>query len=380
MSRTWHIQGTVLFDLTDLLTIVGLFAAVQFIANSLSNSRDAIRLVPIGSITPSIVRKYKTVPLCFVGGDTVLTSIVTYVYGRFWLRPMARKQVALCDRIVFLNEENMPQPQHTPLKAGMIVQATLSEGEFSPHIRRSTRRCTIGHELVIAILFPAEDGQRFVLRARCITVRARARPAQDMPGRVPSRVVEWEVINPAGIGSDPDVLLNRVDVPKASFWLISQETDSYDDPTHLRFGRVSYAYGSRRIRGLVSLCVTVTAKIAFVILMFRLADLIQVPPGTHLTIQLMLALVIVVLIYNLYRFVAVHMSSAWVATVAPAVHRRLIAFGLWMAIRHHRSWWHGSTRRSLAVGNRIRRVAFWQQFRFVCWDPFVRWLTRYGEG
>lgn len=366
-----------MFDLTDLLAIIGLFTAVQFVAISLRNLQDAIRLVPIGSITPSIVHEYKTVPLCFVGGDTVLINIVTNIYGRLRIRPMARKQAALCDWIVFLDGDHIRRSRHNTVKAGMIIQATLSEGEFSPHIRRSARRSKTGNELVLAILFPTENRQTFESQVRHITVRSRARPVRDRPGRVPSRVIEWEVIDPAGIGSKADTLVDQHDVPCSSFWLVSQETEDTDDSFPPRFGRVFYAYGSNRPRGFASLCVTSSVKLFIIILTFRAADVAQnLGPSIDFMLRLTSLLLAVMFSYNIFRYSVARMSSEWIIMVAPTVHRRLSALGMWMTNLHHRLEWHGSTLRSLAVGNRIRRIDFWQQFRFVCWKPFVSWLSR----
>ena len=368
-----------MFDLTDLLAVVGLFTALKFVASLLREWRDATRLVPIGSITPSMVSEYKTVPLCFVGSDTLLGKVITYIYGRLWIRPMARKQAVLCDRIVLLSSDRRHQPRHEAVKAGMIIQATLSEGEFSPHIRRSARRCNIGNELVLAMVFPTENRQGFESQVRCIAVRARARPARDRAGRVPSRVIDWEVIDPAGVGSRVDTLREWCDVPYSSFWLVSQETDRAFEPVRPRLGRVFYAYGSSRPRGFVSLCVTSIIKFLPILLAYKVADIAEVAkssPSIYLTLGLMSISLAMVFFYNVVRYVVARMSSEWVITMAPTVHKRLSAFGMWMTTLHHRLEWHGSTLRSLAVGNRLRGVDFWQQFRFTFWEPFVDWLRR----
>ena len=56
-------------ELGTWLQIVSAFAALQFVASALKNFRAARRLVPIGSVDPTMVEKYKTVPVCFVGSD-----------------------------------------------------------------------------------------------------------------------------------------------------------------------------------------------------------------------------------------------------------------------------------------------------------------------
>lgn len=369
-----------MFDLTHILTIVGLFTAVQFVSNSLKNWREAIRLVPIGNITPPMVSKYKTIPLCFKGSDKALASAITYTYGRLWIRPMARKQAALCDRIVFLDGDLVRQSRQAVMEAGMIVQATLSDSEFSPHIRRSARRCRLGSELVLAILFPTQDRQRYEPQVRCITVRSRARPAQDRPGRVPTRVIEWEVIDPAGIGARRDDALERHDVPDSCFWLVSQEEEGEDSPIRRRFSRVLYAYGSDWKLGSVTLVTTSVIKLSLIVLLSRMAEFTQFDQRISLGLLLISISLMLVFGYNLARYIVVQMSSELLITFAPSVHRTLSATGIWMSTLHHRLEWHGSTLRSLAVGNRIRRVMFWQQFHFVCWDPFVRWLRRYRLG
>ena len=78
-------------ELGTWLQIVSAFAAVQFVASALKNFRAARRLVPIGSVDPTMVEKYKTVPVCFVGSDNRLTRIILWVYSRVWLGRKAKK-------------------------------------------------------------------------------------------------------------------------------------------------------------------------------------------------------------------------------------------------------------------------------------------------
>ena len=359
---------------SDLLTLFAILAAVQFVALSLRNSRDAIRLVPIGSVTPSIVREYKTVPLCFVGGETLLTNIVKVVYGNLWLLAKARKQAALCDRIVFLNRDYMPLDREAAMEAGMIAQAIASEGEDSTHIRRSARRCRRGTELVLAMLFPTEDGQRYETPVRCVAVRSRARPVRDTNDRVePTRGIEWEVLDPIGLGASVDSSLERHEVPLSAFWLASQEHDGEGVPVRLRVGDLSYRYGANRWCGLLSWGIT---NIFRLVLPTGGVVVVAVALGIHrnylqsFTIQAVsLVLFYSIVISMARRFLGFPYRSR---AQGPRVRGHDGLRGIWTG--YHAVPWHGSTRRSLAVGNRIRGVGVCRQFVFLYWKPLLKWL------
>ena len=369
--------------LADVLTLFAVLAAVQFAARSLRNIRDAKRLVPIGGVTPSMVREHKTVPLCFMGGETLLASVVTYCYGKLWIGPKARKQAALCDRIVFLDRDDTPLDPDRPVVAGTVVQVVLSEGEDWRHIRRSARRCRRGMELILALLLPTEGGARYTKQVRCVAVRSRARSVFDTPnGEDVTRVIEWEVIDPVGLRMSTDVSLERHQVPPSAFWLVSKVEPDEARPVRQKFDTVAYAYGSNRMRGLVAWCAT--SLVRLLLIMAGVVGVgVVVGVGTNvfpaqLSVLVLLQgaglLVIVmvwqaaqfllgykIILYGVRRIAAAIRSSAQEPTGRRAVYR---------------SPWHGATRRSLAVGDQIRRVSFWQRVRFLRWEPLVLWPWR----
>lgn len=364
-------------DLTELLTIVGAFTAVQFVARSLRNLRDVVRLVPIWNVTPSMVRDHKTVPLSFIGGDTVLATVITYIYGRLWIRPSAKKQVALCDQIVFLNRDRTARDRGDAVEAGGLIQAILSEGENSRHIRRSARRCTIGSELVLAMLFPTQDRSQFETPVRCITVRARARSARDKLERVPTRVIEWEIIYPAGIGTIMDSSLEGHEVRPDTFWLVSKERTLHaGDHDRLRSGGVFYSHGSSRLRGFLSLCVMSCFKLAMGLLALMTTGILLSVTDSYLTILVLSVVIPLFLVYRLFRYVLEQELPERFKSQAPTVRQKVRVFGMWTTTVYRKLEWHGSTRRSLAIGNRIRGVGFWQRFNFMCWEPLVDWIRR----
>ena len=364
-------------QIADLLTFVAVLTAVHFAASSLRNWRDAIRLVPIGSIDPTMVRDYKTVPLCFIGGETVLTYFLTYIYGRVWISPKARKQAALCDRVVFLNRDRSYRYRCSPIEAGMLVQATVGEGENSRHIRRSARRCTIGNQLILAVLLPTQNGEQYQPQVRCITVRARARArsAHDGPDILPARVIEWEVIDPTGIGASTDSTLERQGVPHSAFWLVSKEMpgDSDSIPTS---GGCSTHYGSDRRRGFLSWCVMKVFKLSAVLLVITLASVVHDSISARTSIGFVAVVAIMVLPFKFMWNLKQHDQPERFRVRAPTVRERVRVIGRWTTAVYRKLEWHGSTRRSLAVGNRIRRVGFWQQFQFVCWEPLLDRLRK----
>lgn len=357
-------------ELTDLLTLVAVLTAIQFVARSLRNLRDAIRLVPIGSIKPSMVREYKTVPLCFVGGMTVLANAFCYVYGRLWIRPRARKQAALCDRVLFLDDQGTHRPQCHNVEAGMLVQATLSGGENSRHVRRSARRSKVGSELILAILFQTNEREEYAQQVRCISVRARARSTNYKTNILPPRVIEWEVVDPAGIGSRTDYVLTRREVPHDAFWLVSQELQD-EIPVQHRLGRVFYPYGSTRWRGLLSLCVMIVAEwLCFVIVTLTITLIYGMTDTRPNLLYLFVALVMVVWIYRLLRYVWERFAPERFRTQGPTARERVRFRGMSASV-YYKLEWHGSTRRSLAVGDRIRKAGFWQQIDFNYWSKLI---------
>ena len=362
--------------MANLLTFVAALTAAHFVASSLRNWRDAIRLVPIGSVAPSIIRDYKTVPLCFIGGETVLTYCLTYIYGRVWISPKARKQAALCDRIVFLNRDRTCRYQRSPIEPGMLIQATVAEGENSRHIHRSARRCIIGNELVLAMLFPMQSGERYQTPVRCITVRARARSGHDRSDIVPTRVIEWEVIDPTGIGANVDTSLEHNTVPHSAFWLVSRDTYGEGDSARAQSGSRFYSYGTDRRRGFLSWCVMVIVKLSTLTAVVVAASIVSGNTKTDSTIQIVLAAVLIVLVFKFIWHMVEKEFPERLRVKAPNERQRVRVLWMWTATVYRELEWHGSTRRSLAVGNRIRRVGFWQQLYFMCWEPLIDWLRR----
>ena len=364
--------------LADVLILFAVLSAVQFTARSLRNVRDALRLVPIGSMTPSMVRDHKTVPLCFVGGETLLANMVTYVCGRLWVRPRGRKQAALCDQVVFLDREYKPLDRNRRVGAGTVVQVIVSEGEDRRHIRRSARRCRRGTELVLAILFPTEDGERYTTQIRCVAVRSRARSVWDsLDGVEPIRVIEWEVIDPVGLRTRTDSSLERYQVPLSAFWLVSNGEQRGDDPVRMQFGKLAYAYGSNRLYGFVARCTTIAFRLLLLVIGLVagvvaavLGGVTHNDPLSYLTFILLFQLAGVLLSWKsliyLLRLTGFIEKLRPQGPYSPREH-------WWPRTYYVKSPWHGATRRSLALGDRIRRVAFWQRVRFLRWEPLIEW-------
>ena len=364
------------FDLGHLPTLVAALRAIQFVASVVRNWREAIRLVPIGSVTPSMVNEYKTVPLCFVGGETVFPSIVTQIYGRLWIAPGARKQAVLCDQVVFLNRDRTVLRQQSTLEAGMLIQAAVSEGENSRHIRRCTRYCSIGGEVTLAMLFPTLNREQYEKTVRCVTVRSRARLVQDTLDRVPTRLIEWEVIDPSGIGASTDLSLEHDQVSKSALWLVSKEVGCVDDPVRARTGRKFYAFGSNRWRGFLSWCVTRITKLSTIMLAVIVAGMMAINAKLTVASALFILAVMVIVIYKCSRYMVMQVVPERFRAQAPTVREKIKVLGLWRGTVYHELEWHGSTRRSLAVGNRIRRVGIWQKFVLMLWEPLVNWVEK----
>ena len=362
-------------DLADLLALVAIFTGIHFIASSLRNWRDAIRLVPIGSIDPEMVQEHGTVPLCFAGGNTLLMHLLAKTYGRLFITPKAKKQAVLCDNIAFLERDRSYQHRQNPVRPGMIIQAKTAEGENSYHVRKSARRCTIGNELALALLFPSEDRKCFQTPVRCITVRARARTNRDDASIVPNRTVEWEVVDPAGIGARTDTRLSADKVPLSAFWLISHDHDSDISEPNPKFRNFFYPYGSTRLRGFASYIVVTVTKLTLIILAIG-AWAILADSSFDAAAQISAVVLMLYVVYKLFRTSFRDDLPERRKLQAPRAKKSVTLFGRYTLSTYHKLEWHGSTRRSLAIGDRLRHVAFWQQFKFNHWEPFMERLNK----
>ena len=365
-------------ELGTWLQIVSAFAAVQFVASALKNFRAARRLVPIGSVDPTMVEKYKTVPVCFVGSDNRLTRIILWVYSRMWLGRKAKKQAFVCDNVFFFDEDGAALVRDRSLSAGQRVRIRVAVGESDSHVYRSARRSAVGNELLLAVAFRASDMTGYQEYVRCISVRARCRRVPEEGADVPKSLLEWQVMDPVGIGARTDSRLAWSEVPQSALWLFSREVcDDKNgrvlpsDRLELPGSGIVYAYGSTRWKGLGSLC----AKIVSCVLALRIASIVDsaLAVGSTdsvrsypLTSLLMLLLLFKATISVLPRRFKIGVPVMREATKLPpiflsnTVDRKLL--------------WHGSTRRSLALGDNIRRAEFWRQLRFDYWEPFWQWI------
>ena len=360
------------------LQIVSAFAAVQFVASALKNFRAARRLVPIGSVTPTMVEKYKTVPVCFAGSENRLTRTILWAYSRLWLGRKAKKQAFVCDNVVFLDEDGAALVRDRPLSAGQRVRIRVAVGESDSHVYRSAKRSAVGNELLLAVAFRRSDMTEYEEYVRCISVRARCRRVPEEGADVPKSLLEWQVMDPAGIGDRTDSRLAWSEVPQSALWLFSREVCDDKNGRVLPSDRLElpglgivYAYGSTKWKGLGSLCV----KIVNCVLALRIASIVDsaLADGSTdsvraypLTSVLMLLLLSKVTISVLPRRFKIGVPVMQEATKLPSiflpntVERKLL--------------WHGSTRRSLALGNNIRRAELWRQLRFDYWEPFWQWI------
>ena len=256
----------------------------------------------------------------------------------------------------------------------MIIQAKVAEGENSYHIRKSARRCTIGNELVLALLFPREDRQSFQTTVRCITVRARGRTTRDDPTIVPSRTIEWEVVDPAGIRARTDTRFQADGVPLSAFWLISQDCSSDADEPNAKLPNPFYPYGSNSLRGFVSWVVALVTKLTLITITMVTYTVLS-DTSVDAVIQIVGLVVSIYIPYKIIQKMIKDGLPEKPKLQAPRIRRRSLVFGMFRISTYHKLEWHGSTRRSLAIGDRMRHVAFWQQIYFNLWEPFMERLN-----
>ena len=344
-------------------------AAAQLLANSLKNFRTARRLVPIGSISPSMIEECRTIPLCFVGSEHRLTRGLLWAYARLWIRRSSTKQAFLCDEITFSRAGGDPLPRVERLKPGNRVQATLAIGESVSHARRSAIRSAVGSELVLAIVSRTGHKDRYRRKARCITVRARSSPRQDGSTTLPTRRLEWEVINPTGVGARADARRTWERTPTSAVWLIAHETrDGKKDRGRIQSGQKLtvmpfYASGSSPWPGFGSAVVRTVGRVGLIGLFF--AVLIRSEWAWNAAALWQYSALGILFYMNILIFR--HVFSFAFKVKSPVM---LSGQGQ----NEFKLPWHGATTRSLALGDRLRKVALVEGLRFQFWEPTTTWI------
>ena len=345
-------------------------AAAQILVNSFKNFRTARRLVPIGNMSPSIIEECGTIPLCFVGSQHRLTRALLWAYARIWLRRSSTKQAFLCDEITFCVKSGEQPSSVERLAPGARVRATLGLGESVSHAKRSAVRSATGGELVLAIVRRQAGKDRYSKRARCITVRARSIRRQDGTATLPNRTLEWEVINPTGVGSCADAKRSWIRVPDSALWLVRHETrEGRTTKRRIQSGQKPlaakpfHASGSSSWRGFGSALLRTAGRVCLIGLLFAILIRYEWAWSTLALRQFILLGVVFYTNALMFRHVFPFALRVRAPAILPSEESQEAKLP-----------WHGATTRSLALGDRYRKAGLTQELRFRFWEPTVSWI------
>ncbi|WP_419865389.1 hypothetical protein [Candidatus Poriferisodalis sp.] len=265
---------------------------------------------------------------------------------------------------------------------GDKLVARVAVSEVAAHAYRSSKRTSRGNEATVVLARPSHQPGDDHYEIRLIPVRARARgiPFDEVDKPEPNRWLEWMIISPTRPLTDPSGPGDYLDVPSSAFWLFARADPQADIAASTRKGwlkipgmRLAHAYGSTVGKGLASLVLKLLVLASFVIPL-RNVDIPKAPSlstadlGQFMveTFQFVAALIVTALMFKAlsaavsrrYRieppFAKVPVRHKWIAEGAMVTKELL---------------WPGSTRRALALGNRLRGVDYWRQFVFDTLEP-----------
>ena len=341
----------------EWLPFIAVLTSVHFLATLLRNIRTASRLVPIRSVNPMMVAERNTIPLRFFGSDSRFSQSLLRLYGRVWLGRGAIKQPFLCDEILFMSHSDIRSSWERPLVAGDRIRVTLAVGESESHAYQSAKRSSSAGELQVVVAFPGAEGERYEDRLRSVWVSASGRPVADGLGVPMDREFEWPIIESAARGARDDEFLSWNEVPPLALWLFSRY--QYDtsvcrlpvlDEADIQHFKFPYAFGSTRLKGTFSVLATALVRsLAFLFLVAVSADQSVTGP-----LRLGAAAILVFWLLKLYRSM---------------LFRRFKIRSPRVSFDDMKVAWHGAARRSLALGDLIRRAELWRRLKYEYGEP-----------
>ena len=364
-------------NVVEWLQLIAIIASVQVMATLLRNIRTASRLVPIRSVTPRVVFEHDTIPLRFVGSDGRIVQTLLRIYGRVWLGRTAIKQAFLCDEILFCSANGDRHSLDKPVVAGDRLQATLAVGESESHAFVSVKRGSLGGELQVVIAFPQEDGEAYERDLRSVYVSA-GRPVDDGEGVPVIREFEWRIVEPSALDAHPDTSIQWSEVPSSALWLFCRHP--YNErvcrlPTvyesDFRDKGFRYAFGSSKWKGFWSLVVSGTVRVLVILALIG----IFLNPHASRALWLISALVLSIWLMRAYR----SMFLSRFKVKKPDIKESLgVLSYLGLAFDETAVAWHGSSRRSVAIGDKIREAELWRQLHYEYWEPTFRRIRGIG--
>ena len=364
-------------NVVEWLQLIAIIASVQVMATLLRNIRTASRLVPIRSVTPGIVSAHNTIPLRFVGSDSRIAQGLLRIYGRVWLGRKAIKQAFLCDEILLCSADGDRYCLDKGVVAGDRLRATLGVGESESHAFVSAKRSSLGGELQVVMAFPQEDGEAYESDLRSVYVSA-GRPMDDGEGVPLDREFEWRIVEPSALDTGLDAWIKWNEVPSSALWLFSRHPYNervcqlptvYESDFQVKGFR--YAFGSSKWKGCWSLVVTGTVRVLVILALIGIFS----NPHASRALWFVSALVLSIWIMRTYR----SMCFSRFKVKKPEIKESLgVLSYLGLAFDETAVAWHGSSRRSVAIGDKIREAELWRQLHYEYWEPFFKWIRGMG--
>ena len=337
--------------------------------------RPALRLLPINDLSPRVIARHRTIPLCFERTISGPVRPIRRLYQLVFMGRRAPKQPYLYDRIVFHDSYGFPKSSAATMSPGDYVVTRLAVGESATHLLRSASYSANDREMMLAIATTNAAGDTFRDSMRCLYVRYPARisdPGED--GLRDNRII-WHIISPSQIGASTDCDVDRDAVPRDAMRLYpSGQTDPYspeDIDSHrprLIGGAILYEYGSTMFRGLIALSIKSLLIGAAIIGTKSYGDPIVDEMNSNVVLAGVAIAAIIALILYCARRLTPYDLRQWrpamfgVALPARLVNPRFQIKCLSGRVRQ-RLLWHGSSRRALAIGDHCRNVA-------TSWKPF----------
>ena len=173
------------------------------------------------------------------------------------------------------------------------------------------------------------------------------------------REFEWPIIESSARGVRDDEFLSWNEVPPSALWLFSRYP--YDtsvcrlpvlDESDIQHFKLPYAFGSTRLKGMFSALVTALVRsMVFLVIVAISADQSIAGP-----LRLAAATILVIWSLRLYR--SMLLSRFKIRSPRVSFDNMKVA-------------WHGAARRSLALGDLIRRAELWRRLKYEYAEPVV---------
>ena len=328
----------------------------------------------MNDLTPRVIGRHRTIPLCFEQTRFGPIRVIRRIYQLILMGRRAPKQPYLYSRLAFYNSYGFRIPTTNTLSAGDKLLIQLEIGESATHLLRSARYSAVGREIMLAIATTKSTGNKFKRRLRCVYVRLPARipPPRD-DGLRDSQII-WDVISPSKIGSSAESYERLESVPSDAIRLypsgqLSTWSPGIIDSSRPRFKgeAILYEYGSTAFRGSIALFIKSLVIIAIMVSTVWNEDLLlEILNRNWVLAVAAIAATVALICYCARRLTSYNLRRHRPAMFGVALPARMIDPRISIECLNQgdpeqnplRLRWHGSSRRSLAIGDHCRNVAW----------------------